>query len=236
MLRADRRKVFDVVVSDEAEHSSTRREIVQLAAARGVRTRTVGATELRRIAVTEVPQGVVAFAAAVEPVALRTLSDRQGPTPFLVVLDGVTDPGNLGTILRTALGAGATGIVLPRHHAARLTPSAVKAAAGAVEHLRFALVSGVASALATLRESGIWCVGLDERGPVEIDDVDLFAEPVAVVLGAEGSGLAPLTRQRCDVLARIDLVGPLGSLNVAAAAAVTCFTVARRRSRSTMRP
>jgi 23S rRNA (guanosine2251-2'-O)-methyltransferase len=149
--------------------------------------------------------------------------------PFLVVLDGVTDPQNLGAILRSALSAGATGIVIPRHNAVRLTPSAVKAAAGAVEYLPIALAPGVPAALQSLRAEGVWSVGLDESGGIDIDDVEIFDQPVALVLGAEGAGLATLTRERCDIVARITLLGPLASLNVAAAGAVACFAVARRR-------
>jgi 23S rRNA (guanosine2251-2'-O)-methyltransferase len=152
-----------------------------------------------------------------------------GGRPFLVVLDGVTDPQNLGAVMRTALSAGATGVVIPRHHAVRLTPSAVKAAAGAVEHLPIALAPGIPAALQALGAEGVWSVGLDEDATTDIDDVALFEEPLALVLGAEGAGIAPLTRDRCDVLARIEMRGPLASINVSAAAAVACFAVARRR-------
>jgi 23S rRNA (guanosine2251-2'-O)-methyltransferase len=186
-------------------------------------------SEIRRLAGSEVPQGVVAFAQRIAPVTLASLVAAAKAKPFLVVLDGVTDPQNLGAVMRTALSAGATGVVIPRHNAVRLTPSAVKAAAGAVEYLPIALVPGVPAALQALHAEGIWSVGLDGGGTTDLDDVALFEEPVALVLGAEGAGLAPLTRQRCDVIAQIEMHGPLGSLNVSAAGAVACFAVARRR-------
>jgi 23S rRNA (guanosine2251-2'-O)-methyltransferase len=231
LLRARRRQVFDLYLADEGRRSEPHDEIARLASSAGVLARRVGMGELRTLAGSEVPQGVVAFAEPIAPTPLSALVGAEGTRPFLVVLDGVTDPQNLGALMRTALSAGATGLVLPRHRAVRLTPSAVKAAAGAVEHLPIALVPGVPAALQNLDDAGVWRVGLDEAGTTDIDDVDLFAEPIALVLGAEGPGLAPLTRERCDVLARIDLVGPLASINVSAAGAVACFAVARRRRR-----
>jgi 23S rRNA (guanosine2251-2'-O)-methyltransferase len=230
LLRARRRALFDLFICDEEGRGGPLEEIVRLAAASGVLVRHVPTGEIRRLAGSEVPQGVVAFAERIEPVTLASLAETTaGRKPFLVVLDGVTDPQNLGAVMRTALSAGATGMVLPRHHAVRLTPSAVKAAAGAIEHLPIALAPGVPAALRSLSEVGVWSVGLDEAGTVDIDDVALFEEPVALVLGAEGAGLGTLTRERCDVVARIELTGPLPSLNVAAAGAVACFAVARRR-------
>ena len=229
LLRARRRQIYDLYIGDEGRRSDSLDEIAQLASAAGVLVRRVGLGEIRRLAGSEVPQGVVAFAERISPVSLASLASTATGRPFLVVLDGVTDPQNLGALMRTALSAGATGVVLPRHGAVRLTPSAVKAAAGAVEHLPIALAPGVPAALQSLHGEGVWSVGLDEAGTTDIDDVPLFEEPVALVLGAEGSGLAPLTRERCDVLARIALLGPLASLNVSAAGAVACFAVARRR-------
>jgi 23S rRNA (guanosine2251-2'-O)-methyltransferase len=141
----------------------------------------------------------------------------------------VTDPQNLGAVMRTAASAGATGVVLPRHRAVHVTPTVAKAAAGAIEHLPIAVVPGLPTALARARDLGVWSVGLDARADRSIFDVDVVTDPVLLVLGAEGAGLGRLTRQRCDVVAAIPLQGPLDSLNVSAAAAVACFEVARRR-------
>ncbi len=155
----------------------------------------------------------------------------RGPTaaPFLLVLDGITDPGNFGAVLRTAECAGVTGVVLPRHRSARITPTVAKAAAGAVEHLPFAVVPGIPTALRTLSSHDVWTVGLDAAGPRPLHELDLAGEAVALVLGSESRGLSRLVAQRCDVVASIPLRGTLGSLNVAAAAAVACFDLARRR-------
>ena len=149
---------------------------------------------------------------------------------FLVVVDGVTDPQNLGALLRSAECAGVTGVVLPRHRSAHVTPTVTKVAAGAVEHVSVAVVPGVPGALQELERLGVWTVGLDERGSEPVFNLPLGDRPIALVIGAEGRGLAPLSRQRCDVLARIPLHGSIDSLNVSAAGAVAMFEVARQRS------
>ena len=147
------------------------------------------------------------------------------------MLDSITDPGNLGAILRTAECAGVSGVILPRHRAAHITPTVAKAAAGAIEHLRMALVGGLPSAIGTLKDAGDWTVWLDGGGDRSIHELTVAAEPVALVLGAEGPGLSRLVRERCDTIASIPLLGVLDSLNVSAAAAVACFEVARQRSK-----
>jgi predicted rRNA methylase len=180
--------------------------------------------------------GAVAPAAAREGATEGEDVTSKGPalgddcaTPFLVLLEGVTDPQNLGAILRSAECAGATGVAVPRHRSVHVTPAVTKAAAGAIEHLRMALVSGVPSALQALERLGVMTVGLDERGTSSLYELELGDRPVALVLGSEGSGLSQLARRRCDVLCRIPLGGELPSLNVSAAAAVACFEVARQR-------
>ena len=159
------------------------------------------------------------------------IAPEETPAPvLLLVVDGVTDPGNLGAIMRTAECAGVTGVVLPRHRAARITPTVTKRAAGAIEHLRFAPVSGIPTALATLAELGVWSVGLDVTADQTIWDLPIADAPLALVLGAEGRGLSRLVRKRCDVTARIPVSGRLDALNVSAATAVALFEVLRRRT------
>jgi 23S rRNA (guanosine2251-2'-O)-methyltransferase len=231
LLLARRRRVHEVLVADGREPSRVLDEIVGLARGVGTPVRRVGATQIAERSASEVPQGVLATADPLEAADLEMLTQRRrGVPPFLVVLDGVTDPHNLGAILRSALCAGATGAVLPRHRSAHVTATVAKAAAGAIEHLPIALVPGVGAALELLRREGVWSVGLDEGGEVDVHQLALATEPVALVLGAEGKGLGRLTRDRCDVLARVPLVGPIPSLNVSAAAAVACFAVARARN------
>ena len=208
--------------------------IVELAREQRAAVREVSRSELAAAARTEAPQGVVALADPLPESDLVALVETPGAgaaggAPFLLVLDGITDPGNFGAILRTAECAGVTGVVLPRYRSARITPTVAKAAAGAIEHLRFAVVPGIPAALRTLSSHDVWTVGLDAAGPRPLHELDLSGEAVALVLGSEGRGLSRLAAERCDVLASIPLRGTLGSLNVAAAAAVACFEIARRR-------
>jgi 23S rRNA (guanosine2251-2'-O)-methyltransferase len=227
LLTAGRRRVRTVWLADGAEDLA---ELGELAAARGAKVRHVGRDELADLARTEAPQGVVAHADPVEPARFDTL--LEDPESFLVALDGVTDPQNLGAIFRAAETTGATGVVLPRHRAARITPAATKAAAGAIEYLPVATVAGMPAALTQAARAEVWTVGLDAGGDVEIDDLAVADRPLMVVLGAEGTGLSRLSRERCDVLARIPMQGRVASLNVAAAAAIACATIARLRRSS----
>jgi 23S rRNA (guanosine2251-2'-O)-methyltransferase len=228
LLRAGRRRVHRVAVAAGAEESGALGEIVDLAREAGVPLRRVSRDELAHLALTDAPQGVVARADPLPAAPLEILA--RTPSPFLVVLDGVTDPHNLGAVMRTALSAGATGLVTRSHRAAHLTPAALKAAAGAAEYLSLAVVPGVPAALATLAGAGMWTVAVDAGAATPLWDLAVATEPLALVLGAEGRGLARLVRQRCELAVRIPLHGPLDSLNVAAAAALACFEVARIRS------
>ncbi|HWG73162.1 MAG TPA: 23S rRNA (guanosine(2251)-2'-O)-methyltransferase RlmB [Acidimicrobiales bacterium] len=231
LLRAGTRRVREVWLAEGIDEADAVADITAAARQAGIPVRPVGRGRLDAAAGTSAPQGVLAFAEPVPEAELADLARRRvgGPPPFLLVLDGVTDPHNLGALLRTALCAGATGAVLGRHRSAHLTPAAVKAAVGAVEYLPIALVSGVPAALAELKAAGVWTVGLDGGGDQPLWGLEVAIEPVAIVLGAEGRGLARLTGQRCDVVVQVPTQGPLGSLNVAAAGALACFEVARRR-------
>lgn len=233
LLAAGRRQVREVWIADSEEMLGLNSEIEALAGNRRVPVRRVGAGRLRSAARTEVPQGVIAFAEELTPVDLEDLVPASaGKSPALVVvLDGVTDPHNLGAVLRVAECAGVSGVVIPRHRASHITPAATKAAAGAVERVKMALVPGIPSALQELSKLGCWSVGLDGGASAELFSLELASSPTALVLGSEGRGLSRLVRERCDVLARLPLAGSVGSLNVSTAAAVACYEVLRQRSR-----
>jgi 23S rRNA (guanosine2251-2'-O)-methyltransferase len=241
LLRAQRRLTHELLVAEGTVETEALSEILRLAAEARVPLRRVDRSRLDSIAVTDAPQGVVARADPVREsdLALLTAARPSGPAigrstvPFLVVLDGVTDPHNLGAAMRCALCAGVTGVVFARHRSARLTPAAVKSAAGAVEHLAIATVPGVPAAISELARSGVWTVAVDPEAAGSLWDLQVATEPIAMVLGAEGRGLSRLARQRCEVAVSIPLVGPLESLNVAAAAALACFEVARKREAAT---
>lgn len=228
LLRAGRRRVRELWVAPSRD-APVLDEILDLAGAAGVRVRQVSAVELDARARTESPQGVLARAAPVEPADLDDLLAR--PDAFLVALDGVTDPGNLGAVLRVAETAGATGVVLARHRSARLSPAAVKAAAGAVEWLAIATAAGIPAVLDRAQRAGVWSVGLDAAGDAEVFELAVADRPLMLVLGAEGRGLSRLARDRCDLVASVAMYGRLESLNVATAAAVAFHAVARQRAR-----
>ncbi|HVF14373.1 MAG TPA: 23S rRNA (guanosine(2251)-2'-O)-methyltransferase RlmB [Acidimicrobiales bacterium] len=241
LLRAGRRKVYDVWMAEGADRAPILDVIIQEAERRRIPVRHTARAALERQAATEAPQGVLAHAAPLAEEAFDDLcrgSDATTDTssggsprrPFLLALDGVTDPQNVGALLRSADGAGATGAVLPRRRAAHVTPAVTKAAAGAVEHVPIALVAGLPSALARAKELGCWVVGLADDGDTSLFDLALATEPLVLVVGSEGAGLSRLARQRCDVVVSIPMAGALPSLNVAAAGALALYEVARRRA------
>ena len=230
LLIAGRRRVRDLWMVEDAGDAPILGDILELATEAGLRVRRVGAAALAAEARSEAPQGVLAHADPLPEADFdELLSSRGAVAPFLVFLDGVTDPQNLGALLRSAEGAGATGVVLPRHRAAHVTPTVAKAAAGAIEHLSLAVVGGLPAALAQATKAGVWVVGLDSAGDTSLFELPVAPEPVGLVLGAEGRGLSRLVRQRCDVVASIPLKGALSSLNVASAGALACFEISRRR-------
>lgn len=232
LLLAQRRKVHEIWISADLEGSDAVDDIEAIAAANRVPIAYVARKRLESAARSEAPQGVLAHAAALEEADLSRYLRRQGKQPpFIVAVDGVTDPGNLGAIVRSCDGAGVDVVVVPRHRAVHVTPTVAKASAGAVEHVPIAVVSGLPSALQRMRDAGIWVIGLDDaadRTLFEIDD--LAVEGVCVVLGAEGAGLSRLVRERCDLVVAIPMLGRLSSLNVSAAAALATFEVARHRA------
>jgi 23S rRNA (guanosine2251-2'-O)-methyltransferase len=235
LLLADTRKVREVwVASSDHDDPDVVDDLAELAMSVGVPVRDVSRTKLLSEARTESPQGVLAKAHGLPETELDQLAKRpkKGPAPFLLAVDGVTDPGNLGALLRSAEGAGVTGVVLPRHRAVHITPAVTKAAAGAIEHLPMALVGGVPTAIRDMQKAGVQVVGLDERSDQTVWDLNLGSTPVALVLGAEGPGISRLVKDRCDAVVRIPMEGRLASLNVATAGALACFEVARGRQRS----
>ena len=228
LLSAGRRRARRLWLAAPERRPAHLVELAHLADAARVPVQWRSPEALVSVARTSAPQGAVAWA---EPVKATPLEQMfAGPVPFLVLLDGVTDPGNFGSILRSAACAGATGVVTTRHRAAPLTPAAVKAAAGAVEHVALAVAPGAPAALAEMARAGLWSVGLAADGPEDLWALGLLERPLTLVLGGEGSGLSSLSRRRCDVVARVPQVGPLSSLNVSVAAALACFEVARRRA------
>jgi 23S rRNA (guanosine2251-2'-O)-methyltransferase len=233
LLIAGKRRVKEVWVSGELAETEIIGDIIEIARSMRVQVTEVARKRLESQARSEAPQGVLAFAAPLPEVELSAMLQRKpNNPPFLVAVDGVTDPGNLGALLRCCDGAGVHGVILPKHRAVHITPTAAKAAAGAVEHVPMSLVGGLPAALARVKEAGIWVVGLDDEADRSLFDIDdLAREGICLVLGAEGNGLSRLVRDRCDMIVSIPMRGRLSSLNVSAAAALATYEVTRHRQR-----
>ena len=218
-LRGGRRKVFEIfdAVGD--------REVREAAESRGVEPKRVSRQRVDELSAGGVHQGVVA---RVESYPYSGLGEILAPPePLVLVLDGVTDPRNLGAALRAAEGAGASGVVIPRDRAAGVTAVAVKASAGASEHVRVARETNLRRAIEEMKEAGLW-VYAAETGGTPYTQLDL-AGPVGLVFGSEGRGVRRLVREACDGAVAIPMLGNVGSLNVSVAAAVLLYEVRRQR-------
>ena len=224
---------IDRIVIARGRQDTRTEEIVQLARARGIPVRFEDRSQIDRLANSKDHQGVVALAAARAAVSLDEFSltpTRRGGGRggLIVLLDGVEDPHNLGAIIRTALAAGAHGVVIPERRAVGLTDTVARASAGALAHLPIARVTNLARTMEELKEAGYWLVGLDEAAEKSYTQVD-YTSPIGIVLGGEGQGLHELTRKRCDFVVSLPTRGPVKSLNVSVAAGVVLFEALRQR-------
>jgi 23S rRNA (guanosine2251-2'-O)-methyltransferase len=208
-------------------------EIVELALAVGVVQETTPRGRLNDVAHTEHHQGVAAYFDGrqldnIDVLRRLVSSAAAGWPPIFLCLDGVQDPQNLGSLARSAEALGVTAIVLPRHRTAPPSAAAAKASAGAIEHIRLVRVVNLVQTLRELRDLGVVVVGLDVAGDSRPDQTDL-RQPLALVVGAEGEGLRPLTRRHCDALVAIPMGGKVQSLNVAVAGSLLLYEIARQR-------
>jgi 23S rRNA (guanosine2251-2'-O)-methyltransferase len=218
-LKSERRKVFEIfdAVGDE--------EVAKAAGARGVKPKRVSRQRVDELARGGVHQGVVA---RVEPYPYSGLGEMlAAPEPLILVLDGVTDPRNLGAVLRDADAAGASGVVVPKDRAAGVTAAAVKASAGASEHVRVARETNLRQAIERMKAAGLW-VYAAEAGGTPYTQLDL-AGPVGLVFGSEGRGVRRLVREACDGELSIPMLGNVASLNISVAAGVLLYEVRRQR-------
>lgn len=219
-------RVTELFVEDQVVERNEYRALVDDANRIGAEVRVVA--DVRSRARTGAPQGVVASARPIAPVDLETAIGRTNP-PVLLVFDHVEDPRNVGAAARSAVAAGVHVIVVPSRRAAPLGATAFKAAAGALEEVAIVTVSSIPESLRELRRHDIWIVGLDADATRGLFDLELLAEPVALVIGAEGRGLSRLTRDRVDELVRIPIAPGVESLNASVAASLAVFEVARMR-------
>jgi 23S rRNA (guanosine2251-2'-O)-methyltransferase len=225
-------RAFDRIVIAKGRQDTRAEEIVQMARAKGIAVRFEERSQIDRLANSKDHQGVVALVAATPVATLESIlelaNSSKGQMGLIVLLDGVEDPHNLGAIVRTALAAGAHGVVIPERRAVGLTDTVARASAGALAHLPVAKVTNLARTMEELKEAGYWLVGLDETAEKSYTEVD-YSSPTGIVLGGEGKGLHELTRKRCDFVVSLPTVGPVKSLNVSVAAGVVLFEARRQR-------
>jgi len=205
--------------------------IFTLAKEQGVVITTANRKKLDQLSGTDNHQGVIASVAAYDYVEVDELLARaqaKGEPPFLIILDELEDPHNLGSILRTADAVGAHGVIIPKRRSVSLTATVAKASAGAVEYVPVARVTNLVRTIEELKEQGIWVAGTDASAKQDFREGD-FTMPLALVIGSEGKGISRLVRENCDFLYRLPMVGEVTSLNASVAAALLMYEVLRAR-------
>jgi 23S rRNA (guanosine2251-2'-O)-methyltransferase len=228
-LRASRRQFFRLLVAEGVQEKGRLVEILDLCKARKVLVERVLRGRLDALA--DNHQGVALEASGYPYVALPDILDRaqeRGEPPFLLLLDALQDPQNLGTLLRTADAVGVHGVLLPLRHTVSVTPAVVHASSGACEHLLIAQAN-LAQAVSTLKQANIWVVGLVSDPKTEPIDPANLDGPLALVVGSEGQGLRPLVRDSCDLLRRLPMRGEVASLNASVAGSVALYMVWQAR-------
>lgn len=226
-LRAGSRSLDHLEVARE-RNDQRLQAVIDLAREKGISVRFVTREQLDRLARAKSHQGLVAVVADKDYSDIEDLLSSKGKHRFLVVLDGIEDPHNLGALIRTADGAGANGVIIPERRAAAVNATVAKTSAGASEHVKIARVVNLARTLDELKAKNVWIVGLDERGKQSYDQINYHMD-CAIVLGAEGHGLHDLVRKKCDYLVSIPMMGRVPSLNVSVAGAIVMYEVARQR-------
>lgn len=229
LLKAGR-PIERILIAQSARSAPVLAEIRRLAGASSIPVQSVPAAQIDKLADGANHQGVAAVTGRYRYSQLRDL--LSGDAPTLVFLDGVMDPHNLGSILRSADGAGFDGIVIPTHRSAAVTQAVRRVSAGAAEVVPVARVGNLGGAMEEARKEGLWIVGLDGDAEDDVWSSDLLEPPVGLVLGSEDRGMSRVVREKCDALVRIPSGGRLRSLNVAVAGAVAMFEVSRRRRAS----
>ena len=222
---------IDKIYLAKGETDKTLGHIASRAREKGIVVVEADRRKLDGMSRTHAHQGVIALAAMREYVSVQSLLDaaaEKGETPLLVVCDEISDPHNLGAILRTAECAGAHGVIIPKRRSAGLTAVVAKTSAGAVSHLPVARVANLPSLLKRLKEEGLWIFGSAADGTTSLYAADLKG-PAALVIGSEGSGMSRLVSETCDFLVRIPMRGKLNSLNASAAAAILLYEALRQR-------
>jgi len=228
------RPLTKILLSNTIERHGAVAEILHLARTKGIPVEYVPRQVLDRRSLTSAHQGVMASAAVKEYFDLTDLfsiSEERGEPPFYVILDGIEDPQNLGSIIRTADASAVHGVIIRSRRAVGLTSAVERASAGAVEHVPIARVANIAQAVSILKEHNVWVIGIDREGKMDFTEID-YRPPTAIVIGSEGRGISDLVKKRCDILVSIPMGGKVTSLNAGVAAALVMYEAFRQRRRA----
>lgn len=233
-LRAGRRKVMEVTLAEGIKLQGTMARLVELARQKRIPLRQAQRQQIDSLVRGANHQGVIAHASTY-PYAgeedILNFAKERGEAPFVLLLDCLQDPQNLGTLLRTAEAVGVHGVLIPCNRAADISPAVSNASAGAIEHLRVARVTNLVRAMEALKEAGVWVIGVEDvPEALEYRSADLD-RPLALVIGSEGEGLRRLVRERCDFLVRLPMRGQINSLNAAVAGSIILYEAWRQRER-----
>lgn len=225
-------RTIDKIFIQSGEKNGSVKKIIALAREKKIVITEVDRQRLDKLSVTHSHQGVIAFAAAKEYADVSDIlasARSKGEQPFIIIADDLTDPHNLGSVIRTANAAGAHGVIIPKRNSVGLNPVVEKTSAGALEFMPVARVSNLASVIDTLKKENVWVVGADMDGENTIYTHD-FSGAVAIVVGSEGKGLSRLVKEKCDFIVRIPMYGQINSLNASVAAALMIYEVVRNRN------
>lgn len=221
------RDIDKLYVADSGDGRLSR--IMRLAKESGIVVTQCDRKKLDEMSQTKAHQGVVAVCSAIKYCSINDILDTEdGHAPLVVIADGITDPHNMGAIIRTACAAGADGLIIPKRRSAGVGETAEKVASGAAQHLKIAKVTNLSSAIKELKERGLWIVGTDLSGEKNIYEQDLTGA-LGIVIGSEGEGMSRLVREHCDFLVKIPMLGKIQSLNASVAAGVILYESVRQR-------
>jgi 23S rRNA (guanosine2251-2'-O)-methyltransferase len=225
-----RRKIHKIFVQ-EGRGGKRIEELLKMAEKRGVYWQYVDRQRLDQMYTQANHQGVIAQVDSFTYASVEEILEKaalSGQEPFILILDGIEDPQNLGSIIRTAECAGVHGIIVPRHHSSEITPAVVRSSAGAVEHMLLAMETNLVNTIKALKKSGFWIIAADMDG-----EQDYFCcqmpTPVALVVGGEGQGIRRLVKENCDLVMKIPMIGEIQSLNASVAASLMIYEVLRQR-------
>lgn len=230
-LKANR--AINKILVAKGEREGSINYITALAKEKGIVVQEVDKAKLDSLSSTHAHQGIIAHVAVkdyVEPDDILKVAEERGEPPFIIILDEITDPHNLGSILRTADAVGAHGVIIPKRRAAGLSSTVAKASAGAVEYVPVARVTNIGQTIDYLKSRNIWVVGTDQSGRETFYESDLKG-PIALVIGSEGEGMGKLVKEKCDFVVKIPMKGNISSLNASVAAAVIMYEILKQREK-----